>query len=203
MSDFDWANFVNLLIVPSLSAIAGGVVGAIVTHYFEMRRLRKEWAKDKEELQSQWAHDRDLLHDRLQYADTLLQKVQEHEKRMREWLTDRNDISKRSYALIEAIQWFRHWVPDDIMFAADMTILQAYSELQTRLYTWDEAVRPHLEEDQQDALDCIESRLAAVHTPIDLSRGPGDSDVSRISKAVSQLTQSALAAVQAASAEKS
>ena len=102
-----------------------------------------------------------------------------------------NKIDETTLDFLRNLSKFRHWDYDSLeKIAEDRAVQYLYTDLQVTQYAWERAIWPRLDAQGRDKIKSIRTRLEGVHTPNDLSRGPGDSDVPALADEILALARS-------------
>jgi hypothetical protein len=99
-------------------------------------------------------------------------------------------IDETTLSFLGQLSNFRHWRYESLeKVAADRPVEHLYTSLQVAQYAWERAIWPRLDDQGHSRVRIIRARLEGVHTPDDLSRGPGDSDVPALAEEILALAR--------------
>ncbi|HNT76394.1 MAG TPA: hypothetical protein PKH77_15370 [Anaerolineae bacterium] len=100
-------------------------------------------------------------------------------------------IDETTLDFLRNLSKFRHWDYDSLeKIAEDRAVQYLYTDLQVTQYAWERAIWSRLDAQGRDKIKSIRTRLEGVHTPNDLSRGVGDSDVPALADEILALARS-------------
>jgi hypothetical protein len=100
-------------------------------------------------------------------------------------------IDETTLGFLKELSNFRHWTYESLeKIAGDRAVEHLYTDLQVTQYAWERAIWLRLDAQGRDKVKNIRTRLEGVHTPNDLSRDPGDSDVPALADEILALARS-------------